>query len=81
MLDELSDIPDKNDKQDDIHRKIERFRQLRESYSRFDENGYIKNMVIKGDTFKPLLDKLNKINDIKWIIPVATIKRRCITPG
>jgi hypothetical protein len=39
-------------------------------------------MVIKGDTFKPLLDKLNKINtDIKWIIPVATIKRRCITPG
>jgi hypothetical protein len=86
MLDELlSDIPDsKRTKHvmDDIHRKIERFRQLRESYSRFDENGYIKNMVIKGDTFKPLLDKLNKINtDIKWIIPVATIKRRCITPG
>jgi hypothetical protein len=36
-------------------------------------------MVIKA-TRSPLLDKLNKINtDIKWIIPVATIKRRCIT--
>lgn len=86
MLDELlSVIPDNKrttNVMNDIHCKIERFRQLREMYSSFDKNGCIENVIIKGDQYKPLLDKLNKINtDIKWLIPVATMKKKVYNSG
>ena len=41
---------------------IERFKQLREKFSSFDEYGNIKNFVINEANTKPLVDNLINFN-------------------
>lgn len=55
-----------------IHTTIERFKQLRNQFSQFDNNGNAILPQFKGADFKPLIDRINKLNiKLHWILPVA----------
>jgi hypothetical protein len=55
-----------------IHTMIERFKQLRESFSEFDEYGNAKNAVVYEANFKPLLSYFKNFNkNLLWILPVV----------
>ena len=83
MLDEfLSTIPDylRNlDVKNNIHRLIERYKQLRNNFSIFDENMNISRNVKKGKYYKPLVEKLKKLDfNLDWIIPVVSLQKEII---
>ena len=55
-----------------IHIMIERFKQLRTTFSTFDDNGNANMPKKKGADYKPLIDKVNSFNyKLSWILPVA----------
>ena len=55
-----------------IHIMIERFKQLRNKFSTFDQNGNANMPIYKGAKYKPLVDKINNLNyKLAWILPVA----------
>ena len=55
-----------------IHIMIERFKQLRNKFSTFDQNGNATMPIFKGANYKPLVDKINNLNyKLAWILPVA----------
>ena len=55
-----------------IHVMIERFKQLRTTFSTFDENGNANMPKRKGADYKPLVEKVNNLNyKLAWILPVA----------
>lgn len=81
MLDEmLSEIP--NEKRTDavlnsIHRMIQRFRELREEYSDFDEHGNAHMPELKGADHKPIISNLRNLNRrLQWLIPIARNKKK-----
>ena len=81
LLDELlAKIPNNkrsNTILNNIHIIIERYKQLRATYSEFDENENIVQMLKNGDNFKPIVEKLQKLNkNFKWIIPVSRNKKK-----
>jgi hypothetical protein len=81
LLDELlSTIPNfKRNKEvlNNITRIIERFKQLREEFSKKDENGNIKGANILGIQNKPLVKNLKQLNtNLKWILPVVSLKKK-----
>ena len=81
LLDEfLSTIPNiarTNEKMKQIHILIERYKQLRNNFSLFDENENVTNYIKKGALYKPLLEKLKDMNySNKWIIPVVTNNKK-----
>ena len=56
-----------------IHLIIERFRQLRQQFSVFDQYGNITNYIQKGAKWKPLVENLKTFQRmLYWIIPVVT---------
>jgi len=76
LLDELlSSIP--NIKRttsvlNNIHTTIERFKQLREDFSIFDERGVISSALLKDSSWKPLVKELKTFNTVlHWLLPVA----------
>lgn len=76
MLNELlSDIPNAQRTQgvlNNIHRMIERYKQLRTEFSKFDSNGNALMPDIQGADFKPLVDSLENFNQkLYWILPVV----------
>ena len=76
MLDELlSTIPniERTDKVlNKINIMINRFKELREEYSVFNERGNIEAIIKKGSDYKPLVDKLHKLNhNLYWLLPVV----------
>ena len=76
LLDEfLSTIPNvarTNEKMKEIHILIERYKQLRASFSVFDENENVVKYVKKGAYYRPLIEKLKNMDfSYKWIIPVT----------
>jgi len=76
LLDELlSTIPNAertNRVLNNIHIIIERFTQLREQFSTFDEYGNVSGSVIYKPDYKPLLQFFNNFNkNLLWIIPVV----------
>lgn len=84
MLDELlSEIPDVRRTKsvlDNIHRLIERFRELRSEFSKFDRNGNIVAVETTSNTYKPLAQKLEDLNyQLKWIVPVTVNRRKIYT--
>ena len=84
MLDELlSEIPDVRRTKsvlDNIHRLIERFRELRSEFSKFDRNGNIVGVETTSNTYKPLAQKLEDLNyQLKWIVPVTVNRRKIYT--
>lgn len=54
-----------------IHIMIERFKQLREQFSKFDQYGNVEDIITKGATYKPLQKWLENFNtNLYWILPV-----------
>ena len=80
LLDELlSTIPNTHRTKivlDNIHLLIERFKQLREHFSKFDDNHNVHDIKTVGALHKPLVDKLYNLDtNLKWILPVVTNRK------
>jgi len=55
-----------------IHIMIERFKQLRQKFSTFDENGNITSSLIKESSYKPLVNELLHFKTLLyWLLPVV----------
>ena len=55
-----------------IHIMIERFKQLRENFSFFDQYGNVEGALVKESSFKPLSSYFNTFNvNLYWILPVV----------
>lgn len=81
LLDELlSTVPNAQRTQsvlNNIHKMIERFKQLRSEFSKFDNNGNAFMPDIQGADFKPLVNALQNLNTkLYWILPVVNNKRK-----
>ena len=62
---------------DNIHNLIERYKELRDTFSKFDDNGNIYGTTQKGFMFKPLTDRIEKFDTkIRWLIPIVAQKRK-----
>ena len=76
----LSTIPihKRTDKvMNNIHNLIERFKQLRENFSLFDNNDNAYDLKKLTAYHKPIIEKIKNIShDIKWLIPVAQNTKR-----
>lgn len=56
----------------DIHIKIERFKQLRERFSNYDEYGNVEGKLIKSANYKPLSKYFHDFNiNLYWILPIV----------
>lgn len=81
LLDELlSTVPDTQRTQavmTTIHIIIERFRELRQEYSRFDDAGNVLGFARINDMDKPLIKRLVAMDtELKWIVPVVSCRRK-----
>ena len=82
LLDELlSTIPTAQRSQhimEKIHVFIERFRELRNMFSIFDENGNIRNFRKNDPNFhKPLVEHIKHMDTkLRWIMPVVSTKKK-----
>ena len=81
LLDELlADIP--NYKRtpavlNDIHLLIERYVQLRNLFSNFDDNGNANKPDALDDKMKPIIEKLLNLNkNFTWLLPVSQNKKK-----
>jgi hypothetical protein len=84
MMDEfLSNVPFiKRSKfvMDNIHFLIERFRELREQFSKFDTNGNVFDINTVGVNYKPLVDRITTFDTkLKWLIPVSSLSKKIYT--
>ena len=60
-----------------IHKMIERFKQLRSEFSKFDNQGNALMPAIQGADFKPLVQTLQSFNQkLYWILPVVKNRRK-----
>jgi len=58
---------------DNIHRLVERFKELRQLYSIFDDTGNIKDIRILGKMHNPLHDRLFNLDvKVPWLMPVVS---------
>ena len=76
LLDELlSSIPNierTRTVMNNIHTTIERFKQLRTNFSKFDQTGNAILPEFKGANYKPLVEKISKLNfKLHWVIPIV----------
>ena len=81
MLDTmLSTIPNNQrtkDVMNNIHNLIERYKELREQYSKFDDSGTIYGTVQRGYMYKPLTEHCENFDrKIRWLIPVVSQKKK-----
>ena len=54
-----------------IHIMIERFKQLREKFSQFDQYGNVEGSILKEATYKPLTTYFSNFKtNLYWILPV-----------
>ena len=86
MLDEfLSNIPDAQRTQkvlNNIHTMIERFKQLREHFSSFDEYGNVEGAFTVKPTYKPLFEYFEKFQkSLYWIMPVVKNTKKVYNTG
>jgi len=86
MMDELlSTIPDHkrtSDVKNNISLLINRFKELRQDFSKFDDNENVNGYVKNGPLWKPLIERLKKLNkNIKWIIPVVEQRKYLYFPN
>jgi len=76
LLDEMiSSVPNKDRTSrvlNNIHIMIERFKQLRNTFSTFDENNNVNGMKFKEASWKPLVENLFQLKkSLYWILPVV----------
>ena len=81
LLDELlSTIPANKRTQSimtKIHTLISHYRELRQQFSIFDDNGDVRQMKRNNPLHKPLVEKIeNQSTKIDWILPVSSIQKR-----
>jgi len=81
LMDELlSEIPNsKRSKSvlDGIHFLIQRFRELRERFSLFDENGNVYDTKVVGNFYKPLVERISRLDrNLKWLLPVVALRKK-----
>lgn len=81
LLDELlSSIPNAQRSTsvlNNIHKMIERFKQLRNEFSKFDKYGNADMPDLQGANFKPLVNSLIDINKkLYWLLPVSKLKKK-----
>ena len=84
MVDELlSTIPNSQRSiriMNNIHLLIERFKELRTLFSKFDSNQNIYDVNTKGSHYKPIVEKIVNIDaQLKWLIPVVANKKYICT--
>jgi hypothetical protein len=84
MMDELlSEIPNARRSKmvlDNIHLLIERFRELRKEFSRFDDQGNVLDIRTVGGLHKPLVQHILSMDRaLKWLLPVVADKRKIYT--
>lgn len=80
LMDELlSTIPNSRRTKevlDRIHGLIERFKQLRFMFSKFDENGNIVGFTQLGPSHKPLVERIRNLDSqLSWLIPTVSQQR------
>ena len=80
LLDELlASIPNArrtNSVLNNLHTTIERYKQLREGFSKFDQYGNALLPTTKGSNFKPLVNSLKTLNKkLYWLLPIAKNKK------
>ena len=85
LMDELlSTIPNSQRTKlvlDNIHLMIERFQQLRNQFSKFDENMNIVDVNTVSAWYKPLVDKIRHFDTkIQWLVPVVTNRKKLYVP-
>ena len=81
MVDELlSTIPNSQRTarvMNNIHLLVERFKELRTKFSKFDSNQNIYDIKQNGINYKPLIDRIQNIDtQFKWLIPVVANKKQ-----
>jgi len=81
LMDELlSTIPNSQRNKlvlDNIHLLIERYKQLRAMYSKFDKNDNVYDIKEVGAAHKPLIEHIEKMDKkLQWIVPVVTNRRK-----
>lgn len=81
MIDEfLSTIPNyerSNSVMNKIHTLVERYKELRELFSKFDENDNVRGYKRSDPTYKPLVQKIQDLDTkLKWILPVVSMKKK-----
>ena len=65
-----------------IHQMIDRYKQLRNLYSKFDENGNANMPDIKGADYKTLVEILSKFEQkLHWILPVVKTNKKLYIDG
>ena len=65
-----------------IHVLVERFKELRNTCSLFDENGNVTGKKIYGDLYKPLIDHIMKLDvKLRWILPVVAQQKKLYDIG
>ena len=85
ILDELlSTIPKANRSpkiMEKIHILIERYKELREMFSLFDETGNIrKSKMLDENLHKPIIQHMKHMDrNLHWLVPVASIKKKIYT--
>ena len=66
----------------DIHILIERYTQLRNAFSNFDENGNVISAKIKTSKYKPIVSAFKKMDKkLSWLLPVASYKKKLYDVG
>jgi len=81
LMDELlSNIPNSRRTKgvlDNIHLLIQRFKQLREHFSNFDENENVYEAKTYGAYYKPLVERIDKLDTrLQWLIPVVCNRKK-----
>ena len=62
-----------------INVMLERYKELREEFSIFDEQGYFSDTLYKTNNYKPIIDMLNKSKSVYWALPVVETLRVPVT--
>ena len=65
-----------------IHKMIQRFQQLRDTFSVFDDKGYALMPKAHGANYKPLVSVLEKLNQqLYWLLPVSKTVKKIYNTG
>lgn len=61
---------------DNISRIIDRFKELRSHYSKFDNNSNVYDYRTVGAYYKPIIDHIVNLDQkLPWVLPVVSIRR------
>jgi hypothetical protein len=64
---------------ENIHNLVERFKELREKFSKFDENGNVTDVKMVGPLYKPLIQHIQKMDtNLKWLVPVVSQRKTIV---